>query len=114
MKPQTFYHLSPTKGISHLRPSVPRDVDDECDTPRVCVCPSVALAYDASGLEGLNLPDANIHIYMTQQVPDVTPDEAFEHGTLDAPDSREHWYLSETPCVYISTMEQWYTARGIT
>lgn len=112
INPKIFYHLSPTRDISRLRPSIPRDAEDKSDTPRVCVCPSVALAYEASGLDCLNLPYADIHVYVIHQVPDVTPNKAFELGTEDALNFREHWYLTDVHCEYIGTLAQWYASRG--
>lgn len=113
-KHKTYYHVSPNAGIYELRPSVPRDVEGECDTPRVCVCPSVALAFDASDIDCLCLPDADIHIYAVDKVPDVTPLMAHNLGTIDALDMREHWYTHCVKCTYIGTMAQWYASRGIT
>ena len=57
------------------------DVDGECDIPRVCVCPSIALAYDASGIE--RYPTGTpIYVYaIDNRVPDVTPQMAMELGT---------------------------------
>ena len=97
---KTFYHVSIKPNLTTLMPSIPDVFDDEPKTPRVCVCPSMALAYDASGIER-HAVGTFIYIYVVHKRPDVTPDMAYDLGVIDAPDMCEYWYLTPVPCELI-------------
>ena len=98
MKP--FYHVSIHPNLTTLTPSIPDVFDDEPKTPRICVCPSMALAYDASGIERYGI-GTRIYVYAVHIRPDVTPDGAYDAGVIDALDTREYWYLTPVPCELI-------------
>lgn len=100
---KTYYHVSIKSDLTTLTPSIPDVFDDEPKTPRVCVCPSIALAYDASGIEQHDV-GTPIYVYAVHKRPDVTPDMAYDMGVIDALDMCEYWYLTPVKCVLIDTL----------
>ena len=104
MKP--FYHVSIHPGLTVLTPAIPDVFDDEPRTPRVCVCPSPELAYDASGIERHGV---DVYVYAVHKRPDVTDEMAYDAGVIDALDTREHWYLTRVQCEYVETIKWTYT-----
>ncbi len=104
-KPQFFYHIT-DENWGKKKKLVPRDNDhpnvcnrceEEPNTPRICVCPTVAKCLSAVELSG------NVRIYRTYR-----PCRAhYPRRVSDSRITKERWLFRPTVFVRVGSLSHW-------